>query len=72
MKVWTGDTTALARTLGAFATTAIEERLVILRPGRGALAESEEKSTFSWPDRPYPYSRNESLAECVMSFYDMK
>ena len=41
-----GDTTALARTLGAFATTAIEERLVILRPGRGALAESEEKSTF--------------------------
>ena len=35
-----GDTAALTRALSAFAATEIDERVVILRPGRGELSES--------------------------------
>ena len=42
-----GDTTALERVLGAFANVAIEERVVVLLPGRG--------EGFPWSDKDSPY-----------------
>jgi len=41
-----GDPAALARTLRAFAATAVEERTVILRPGRGKFSKPRMGSAF--------------------------